>query len=156
MGTRGLKICKCCRKAFEPQLTDAEIASLWFTEQELEMDQEHFEQTGHSHLQAPVQELCDKCSMNPDLEAQHNPFTGRTMYRIRQKMKKLKVENKNVHQVTTSSGIPLTIEGTLPPQEIIDIIAGEIMQGKVEGNVAPKKVVKKLISKKRPWWRFWK
>lgn len=146
MSKKGIKICKCCRKAFEPQFTDAEIASLWFTEKQLEMDQEHIEMTGHSHLQAPVQELCGKCSLDPDIETMYGPFGVK--YRKRQKMKKLKVHSNN--QLVTD-GLVIH-EGPLTMQEIVNLFTRETTEQKKDSVITPKK----LNRKKRPWWRFWK
>jgi len=159
MGTRGLKICKGCRKSFEPQLTDSEIFELWFTEKEIEMDREHEEQSGHSHLEAPTQELCGKCSMDPEMTMMHNPLTGDHHYAPRRKMKRLKVQDMSEREfhVKASDGTPMTFTGnTPPPQDIVDMMNDmtKTLQRKTVKSEVKKEVT--IITKKRPWWRFWK
>ncbi len=161
MGTRGIKICKGCRRSFEPQLTDDEIFDLWFTQEEIEADEEHEAQTGHSHLEAPTQELCGKCAMDPDLYPVYGPFGGPPQYRRKSKMKRLPVQDSNViqlprhpghllqdmldsapqldvHKVKASDGTEMEIHGPLPPQEIIDAMAQAVKAGQVEGTITPR------------------
>lgn len=172
MTKRGIKICKGCRRSFEPQLTDDEIFDLWFTEEEIEADEQHFEQTGHSHLNAPIQELCAKCSVDPDLYPVHGPFGGPTQYRRKTKMKKIKVqedaplrglvpdmimhdefvpEHAQVHDVVASDGTKMQIHGPKPPQEIIDAMAAAVRAGQVEGTIkqTPKKAVITITREKK-------
>lgn len=152
MGTKGLKICKGCHKSFEPQFTDSEIFDLWFTEKEIEMDREHMEQSGHSHLEAPTQELCAVCAMDPDLFAIHAPLGGEVQYRKRQKVKRMKVQdlNEKEYRVKATDGTAMTFVGNRPPpQEIVDMMNDFT-------RAAIKQKDEKIIKKKRPWWAFWK
>lgn len=146
MGTRGLKICRACRRSFEPQLTDDEIFDLWFTEEEIEADEEHEAMTGHSHLRAPVQELCAKCAMDPELYPVYGPFGGPPQYRRKGKTKRLPVQDGNVmqlprhpghllqdmidsapkldvHKVKASDGTEMEIHGPQPPPEVVEEMA---------------------------------
>lgn len=172
MGTRGLKICKACRRSFEPQLTDQEIRELWFTEEQLAADQEHIEMAGHGHLMAPYQELCGKCSTDPDVELVHGSLFGPPVYRKRGRVKKLKVSEQKpdtvlfpspqdsldamgeflsgTHKVKTSDGFEMTIEGPLPPQDVIDAMGAAVRSGAVEGTIKPAKKARVTIIKKRP------
>lgn len=163
MGIRGLKICKACHRSFEPQLTDEEIRELWFTEEQLAQDKEHVEMTGHGHLMAPYQELCMKCSMDPDLEMLGGGIFGTPVrYRKRPKRgdrpRRLKVEDLNpvpqkeeeVHEVETTNGLKMTIHGPLPPQEVIDAMGAAVRSGAMEGTVKPVRKAKVTIIKKRP------
>ena len=132
MGAKGLKICKACHKSFEPQLSDADMRDLWYEEEELERDREHAEASGHSHLEEPpYQELCMKCSKDPDVEVLlPGPFGGETLYRKRRKaasMKKLRVQDvqaQTEHRVMASDGTEMTLTGgsNPPPQEIVDLM----------------------------------
>ena len=162
MGTRGLKICKACRRSFEPQLTDSEIREIWFTEQELEMDEEHRLYSGHGHLQAPYQDLCERCSMDPNVEAfPGGLFGGPPVYRVRDperdRPRRLPVQDGNViappkqslHKVQTSDGFGFTIDGPLPPQEVIDTLGAAIRKGLPGGEIGPAVRVKITKKKKR-------
>lgn len=173
MALKGIKICKACRKAFEPQLTDAEIRELWFTEEQLVAEEEHVEMSGHGHLMAPYQELCGKCAMDPEVEVVGGGFFGGPARYMKRKpksdggLRKLKVTDSNivslpkqegVHDVETSDGFKMRVEGPLPPQEIIDAMGTAVREGGVEGTIKPIKIPHITISKKKkkPWWQFWK
>ena len=117
---------------------------------------------GHGHLMAPYQELCGKCSVDPEVELVGGSLFGPPVYRKRPKggdrPRRLKVEDFNpvpqkdekVHEVQTSDGFKMTIEGPLPPQEIIDAMGAAVRSGAVEGTIKPAKKAKVTIIKKRP------
>lgn len=142
MGTRGLKICKACRKSFEPQLTDDEIREIWFTEDQLAADEEHKLYSGHGHLVAPTQDLCEKCRIDPTVEVVRDMFGGPPQYRKRgkdDKPRRVPVRDGNIiaplkavnfdgpikdWPVTASDGTELVIQGQIPPpQQVVDEMA---------------------------------
>lgn len=162
MGTRGIKICGACRRSFEPQFTDDEILRLWYTEEEIEADDEHEAQTGHSHLEAPSQELCPSCSMDPDVVYVGAPFGGRPVYRKKkEKPRRIPVQDGNVvapprprHEVRTTDGLRMTVEGPLPPQEIIDAMGAAIRAGSAGGTITPVPADPIVSEKKTLWQRI--
>lgn len=110
------------------------------------MDQKHFELTGHHHLQAPVQELCGKCSVDPEVEMVINPITGTVHYRRKQKIKKIKVTDdsqqtivNNEQQLVIETAAIDIVSAGLPEELIDDFIVKVIGQKK----------------KKKKWWKFW-